>query len=135
MTSRSHYDPGQIIFNQGDLARGFFIILDGQVQVLREQNGVKELVATLGSGEYFGEISLLFGVRHTATIQALTSVDLLTMGGNDFIALTNSSPDLRDLLGGVMRQRLSDAGVESPDEFDLQAHWEAAEENGPSPID
>ncbi len=133
MTSRTHYEPGQIIFNQGDLARGFFIILDGQVQVFREQNGVKELVATLGSGEYFGEISLLFGVRHTATIQALTSVDLLTMGGNDFIALTNSSPDLRDLLGGVMRQRLTDAGVESPDEFDLQTHWEAVEDNGPSP--
>ena len=126
-TTRSHYEPGQIICNQGDLARGFFIILDGQVEVVRELRGVKRSVATMGPGEYFGEISLLFGVRHTATIQALTPLDLLMMNGNDFTALANSSSDFRDLLGGVMRERLSGAGVESPEEFDQQAPREAAE--------
>ena len=129
-TSRSHYEPGQSIFKQGDLARGFFIILDGQVQVIREREGVEELVATMGPGEYFGEISLLLGVRHTATIRALTPVDLLIMNGNDFTALANSSTDFRDLLGGVMRQRLSDAGVEGPEEFAQQAQGETPEANG-----
>ena len=129
-TSRSHYEPGQVVFNQGDLARGFFIILDGQVQVVRQRGGVEELVATLGPGEYFGEISLLFGVRHTATIRTLTTVDLLVMNGNDFTALANSSADFRDLLGGVMRQRLSEAGVESPEEFAQQAPEEATEDQG-----
>jgi len=129
-TTRSHYETGQIIFNQGDLARSFFIILDGQVEVVRRRNGVEELVATLGPGEYFGEISLLLGVRHTATIRALTPVDLLIMNGNDFTALANSSSDFRDLLGGVMRQRLSDSGVESPEEFARQARQEATEDNG-----
>ena len=129
-TTRSHYEPGQIVFNQGDLARGFYIILDGQVQVLRYRSGVEELVATLGPGEYFGEISLLFGVRHTATIRALTTVDLLIMNGNDFTALANSSTDFRDLLGGVMRQRLSEAGVDSPEELALQAPEGATEDRG-----
>jgi len=116
-TTRSHYEPGQIVCNQGDLARGFFIILDGQVEVIRERNGVSELVATMGPGEYFGEISLLFGVPHTATIRTLTTVDLLIMNGADLTALANSSSDFGDLLSGVSRQRLSDAGVEHPDEF------------------
>ena len=129
-TTRAHYEPGQIVFKQGDLARGFFIILDGQVQVVRQRGGVEELVATLGSGEYFGEISLLFGVRHTATIRALTPVDLLVMNGNDFTALANSSADFRDLLGGVMRQRLSEAGVQSPEEFAQEEREEATEDNG-----
>ena len=128
-TWRSHYQPGQIIFRQGDLARGFFIILDGQVQVVRQQRGVEELVATLGPGEYFGEISLLYGTRHTATVQAVSPVDLLTMSGSDFTALANSSNDFRELLDGVMRQRLSEAGVESPEEFDLQAREDATEDN------
>ena len=129
-TTRSHFEPGQIVFNQGELARGFFIILDGQVQVVRQRGGVEELVATLGPGEYFGEISLLFGVRHTATIRALTQVDLLVMNGNDFTALANSSSDFRDLLGGVMRQRLSESGVESPEEFDQQSQEEATGNGG-----
>ena len=128
-TTRSHYEPGQIVFNQGDLARGFFIILDGQVEVVRQREGVEELVATLGPGEYFGEISLLLGVRHTATIRALTTVDLLIMNGNDFTALANSSSDFRDLLGGVMRKRLTDWGVESPEEIHRQAEEEATERN------
>ena len=84
----------------------------------------------MGPGEYFGEISLLFGVRHTATIRALTPVDLLIMNGNDFTALANSSADFRNLLGGIMRQRLSEAGVESPQEFDQPAQEETPENDG-----
>ena len=116
-TTRSHYEPGQIVCNQWDLARGFFIILDGQVEVIRERNGVSELVDTMGPGQYFGEISLLFGVPHTATIRTLTTVDLLIMNGADLTALANSSSDFGDLLSGVMQQRLTDAGVEHPEEF------------------
>ena len=129
-TTRSHYEPGQIVFNQGDLARGFFIILDGQVEVVRRRGEIEEQVATMGPGEYFGEISLLFGVRHTATIRALTPVDLLIMNGNDFTALANASADFRDLLGGIMRQRLSEAGVDRPEEFDQQAQLDAPEDDG-----
>ena len=129
-TTRSHYEPGQVVFNQGDSPRSFFIILDGQVQVVRRRSGVEELVATLGPGEYFGEISLLLGVRHTATIRALTSVDLLIMNGNDFTALANSSADFSNLLGGVMRQRLSDAGVDGPEEYAQQAQEETSEDKG-----
>ena len=124
------YEPGQVVFHQGDLARGFFIILDGQVQVVRSRGGIEEQVATMGPGEYFGEISLLFGVRHTATIRALTAVDLLIMNGDDFTALANSSADFRDLLGGIMRQRLSEAGVDSPEEFERRAQEEATEDDG-----
>jgi len=85
-TTRSHYEPGQTVCNQGDLARGFFIILEGQIEVIRERNGVAEKVDTMGPGEYFGEIALLFEVRHTVTIRALTTLDLLVMNGADLTA-------------------------------------------------
>ena len=88
------------------------------------------MVATMGPGEYFGEISLLLGVRHTATIRALTPVDLLIMNGNDFTALANSSADFRNHLSGVMQQRLSEAGVDSPEEYAQLAQEEATEDKG-----
>ena len=116
-TTQSHYDPGQIVFSQGDLAQGFFIILEGHVEVIHERDGSAESVATLGPGDYFGEMSLLYGVRHTATIRAMTAVDVVVMNGNDFTTLANSSSDFKELFGKAMRQRLSGLGVESPDEL------------------
>ena len=65
------------------------------------------MIATLGPGEYFGEMSLLQGVRHTASVRTLTPVDLLVMNEADFTALASSSTRFGELLAGVMRQRLS----------------------------
>ena len=105
--SRAHYEAGEIVYQQGDLARNFWIILDGQVQVFRQEDGQETLVATLGTGEFFGEMSLLRGVRHTASVRTLTPVDLLVMNEADFNALASSSTQFGELLAGVMRQRLS----------------------------
>ena len=116
-TTHSHYSQGQKVFSQGDLASGFFIILRGQVAVIRETGGIYESVATLGPGEYFGEMSLLYGVRHTATIQAMSAVDVVQMNGTDFTTLVNSSFDFKELFSGIMRERLSGLGVEIPDEL------------------
>ena len=116
-TTHSHYTQGQKVFRQGDLASGFFIILRGQVAVIRETGGIDKSVATLGPGEYFGEMSLLYGVRHTATIQAITAVDVVQMNGADFTTLVNSSFDFKELFFGVMRERLTGLGVEIPHEL------------------
>ena len=110
-TAQAHYETGQIILGEGELARNFYIILEGQVQVSRQQGGQDTLVATLGPGEFFGEMSLLQGVRTTASVRALNSVDLLTMKGGDFTALATSSTGFGDLLGSVMRHRLSGSDI------------------------
>ena len=104
-TSRAHYEAGQIIFSQGELARSFYIILSGTVEVYREQDDQEVPLATLGPGEYFGEMSLLQEVRHTASARALDPVDLIIMSGADFTALATSSARFGELLVGVMRQR------------------------------
>ena len=103
--SRAHYESGQTIFNQGELAQRFYIIISGEVQVCRQLGEEEQVVATLGPGEYFGEIALLQGVRHTASVRALSPVDLLTIDGADFTALTTSSTHFGELLASVMRQR------------------------------
>ena len=106
--SRAHFEPGQLIYKEGDLARNFYTILKGQVQVVRLENGEDKPVATLGVGEYFGEVSLLQGVRHTASVRAVDSTDLLIMSGPDFKALAASSTRFSETLNDVMQRRLSD---------------------------
>jgi len=109
--SRVHYQEGEVIYRQGGLARNFYIILSGEVQVLRQQDGEEIAVGTLGPGEHFGEVSLLQGVRHTASVRALTPVDLLVMNGADFSALAASSRSFGEVLAKVMRQRLSGSDI------------------------
>jgi NADH dehydrogenase len=105
--SRAHYEAGEIIYRQGELARNFYIILSGQVEVFRQENGEVKSVATLGPGEYFGEMSLLREVRHTASVRALTPLNLLVMSGSDFTAMASSSTQLGKFLQTVIEQRLS----------------------------
>ena len=113
--SRAHFEPGQLIFHQGDLAQSFYVILAGMVRVRRDVDGEVEEVATLGTGEYFGEISLLEGERHSASVEAVTPVDVLTMSGPEFKLLATSSTRFGELLTGIMRQRLrDDRGAEAP---------------------
>ena len=105
--SRAHFEAGQLIYREGDLARNFYTILTGQVQVVRQENGEETLVATLVAGEYFGEVSLLQGTRHTASVRALETTDLLVMSGPDFKDLAASSTQFAETLADVMESRLT----------------------------
>ncbi len=105
--TRAHYEAGTTVYRQGDLSRNFSTILSGEVEVVREQDGLEKRVAVLGIGEHFGEVSLLQGDRHTASVRALTPIDVLVMSGADFTALANSSSHFGELLDEVMRKRLA----------------------------
>lgn len=107
-TSKAHYQAGEVIFREGNRARNFYTILSGQVEVVRDEDGQETPLATLGPGDYFGEMSLLGGGRHSATVRTLTQVDLLVMNGGDFKALARSSKQFGESLDEVMKQRLAE---------------------------
>ena len=108
--SRAHYEPGELIYREGDLARNFYTILGGRVEVVRQEAGRELPVATLAAGEYFGEMSLLRGLSHSASVRAVTPTDVLIMSGADFKALASSSIYFGETLAEVMKRRLSDSG-------------------------
>jgi hypothetical protein len=67
------YAAGQVIVRQGDEADAFYIVTDGQLDVLLDQPDNPPLaVNRLRRGEYFGEIALLRGGRRTATVRVST---------------------------------------------------------------
>jgi general stress protein 26 len=84
-------EAGAVIVRQGAPADKFFIIVDGEVEVVRGGDDGEEALATLSSGQFFGEMAILRDMPRTATVRALTPTTLLTMARGDFRDLVAQS--------------------------------------------
>ncbi len=102
---------GQVIVQEGQSDRRFYLILSGEAEISIMGNPVRTLVG----GDYFGEVSVLDGGERTATVTAVTEVKLLTLAHFNMKALTQEHPDLayQLLLGlcGVLRRAASRAAA------------------------
>ncbi len=106
---RQRYPAGATIVKQGDRADQFFVISEGQVEVVRERPDGGELrVATLGQNEYFGEIGIMTAGPRVATVRALTAVTLLAFEAGAFRELLARSASGRKEFDKVVRQRLEE---------------------------
>ena len=100
--SKRHYDAGETIIRKGDLGKEFFLVSDGEVEVIRAD----QEVALLGPGDFFGEVALISGEPRNATVVARNAVDTYVLGKTDFEAALATSQSFRDQLYGIyfMRQ-------------------------------
>jgi NADH dehydrogenase len=98
--THAYYRPGDFIYRQGELARVFSVIQEGEVEILQatEQNPEPKLVAVLAKGDFFGEAALMGNRPHETTTRARTVVRLAQVGGNLFSEITGSFAPIRDLL-------------------------------------
>jgi NADH:ubiquinone reductase (H+-translocating) len=90
-----HYEPGEVVFSEGDVGDSLFMILAGQVEVSKRFGREQHMLGTLGPGEYFGEMALLGRHPRNATTRALTPLDVLVLPGSDFSALAESLTEFR----------------------------------------
>jgi CRP-like cAMP-binding protein len=81
-TDRS-FDAGDVIVQRGDAADEMFVIRSGEVEIRRGGARDEGIVARLGTGDFFGEMSLLESLPRDADVVAVTDVELLviTQGG------------------------------------------------------
>lgn len=83
-------DHGTELIREGEPAREFYVVVDGEVDVRRRGRRV----ARLGPGSFVGEIALLSRSPRTATVVAASPLRVLTISGRDFVALLDSMPEL-----------------------------------------
>ena len=83
------FQPGEVIIKKGELGRALYIISRGEVEVVSDEGDV---VATLGEGHYFGEISLLLSEPRTATVRASQYCDLFLLDKSDFTRVLRDRP-------------------------------------------
>jgi pyrophosphate--fructose-6-phosphate 1-phosphotransferase len=106
MVQRLNIKPGQIVIRRGDIGQCFYIVMDGQLEVMGKDD--KTPVATLGAGAPFGEIALLTDVPRTATVVAKTDGSVLFLNSYDFKEFLSEFGNLGDKLEKLGAQRLKE---------------------------
>ena len=100
------FDPPEVIVKEGDPGTSFFLIEDGEVEVHTQDPSGKPLVlAQLGAGEFFGEVSVLTGKPRTATIVARTPVTLIEISSKDLDRIARQFPEVRTVLQRFYERR------------------------------
>ncbi|MFA6212553.1 MAG: FAD-dependent oxidoreductase [Candidatus Obscuribacterales bacterium] len=132
--SRAFYAAGDYIFNQGDAASEFFMIEDGEVEVLVSSttsgatsgtasstasstansdakpsaiNSTAEVVAVLGPGDFFGEAALMHDRPRNASVRARTDVEVVVLGRSIFTQISVALSPLRDAVAKAVKRRSS----------------------------
>ena len=100
------YAPGEVIFRQGDVADGFYLVRIGFVKVSESYPGGELVLSYLSKGNYFGEIGLLGVGKRTATCSALDHVEVVRIAAEDFEKMLQQFPDTRAQLEAISAERL-----------------------------
>ena len=104
------FGPDEVIFSEGDQGRHVYVIKSGAVEVLvKRPDGSQEVIRRLDSGDHFGEMALLRKAPRSATVRAVTPVQVFKMSPSNFMALYTSLPGLRDHFQKVMQSRLRES--------------------------
>lgn len=87
------FEPGDIIFSEGDDSREMFVVLEGNVEVVKvSPRGGEVKLAALDRGEFLGEMSLLESLPRSATARAINKVQLLSIQPGGFLLKIRRDP-------------------------------------------
>ncbi len=96
------FPRGHVIARQGEIGTGFFVIVSGSVRVVRDGT----VVARLGPGEFFGELSVLDRMPRNATVAAEEATSCLALAAWDFEKILLEEPALTLAILRGVAQRL-----------------------------
>ncbi len=100
------FQPGVVLVREGEEGRSMFLIEDGTVEVTTtDSSGSTIALASLGTGDFFGEVSVLTGRPRTATVIATTTVTVIEVGKEDLDQITASHPEVRLMVQKFYEER------------------------------
>jgi CRP/FNR family transcriptional regulator len=88
------YSSGGIICREGDSGDALFVIVSGDVQVVRSAGKQESILATRGVGEFVGEMAILDSAPRSATLRAVNDVRVLTIDGEAFKSILLDRPEV-----------------------------------------
>ncbi|KAI8808956.1 cyclic nucleotide-binding-like protein [Cladochytrium replicatum] len=109
--SLRHYQPGDVVVREGDMARAMFFVVKGTVTVI---SGDGEITfAELSAGSFFGEIGILFNIARTATVSSKTKCVLAALTADTFQKRLAQYPEVGLIINGEAQERFKSLARES----------------------
>jgi CRP-like cAMP-binding protein len=99
------FGRGEKVITQGAEGESMFILLSGEAHVFVESHGVDTRVATLQTGDYCGEMSLLTGAPRSATVIAITDCEMWEIGKEVIAEILQENEPLVQKLSELLAQR------------------------------
>lgn len=113
---RRNFPKGRTIVSEGEPSQSLYVLLSGRAKVQRSDTEGKEVIlAVLGPGECFGEMSLIDDAPRSASVITLESCDFMSINKESFKSMLVSSPEMsmRIMKGLVKRLREADMKIET----------------------
>lgn len=105
--ARLHMERGDVLFHEGDPGDSLYVIAEGKIKLGRTSpDGRENLVAILGPGEMFGELSLFDPGPRTMTATAVAEAQLLGLRNESLTAVLTGRPEVAKALLAALAQRL-----------------------------
>jgi len=105
-SERYQYGADEVVFKQGEVGDKAYVIVDGEADVILEtQEGPKTLV-TMKKNDLFGELALLCEAPRTATIQAASDLQVMSIAKDFFFKLIAEDPDMSARITRSVAERL-----------------------------
>ena len=103
------YSSGETIFTQGDLGTEMYIILEGEVHIIKHIANESHVLSRLEKGDFFGEMALLESAPRTADAIAQSDVKLLAINGARFDEMLRKNPEIAVRIIRKYSKRLREA--------------------------
>jgi len=125
------YEPGEVIVRQGDEGDCMFVIQDGEVEILVEENGSEALLRVAGRNEILGEMAIFEHQPRSATVRARSKARVLTLDKRNFLRRINEDPSLAFQMVEIMSRRVRELSQEV---VELKAAVSASGETPKEPV-
>jgi CRP-like cAMP-binding protein len=100
------YKSGETVFKQGEPGDAFYIVYKGKVDIRRPHMVfLSKSVATLGPGQFFGEVALISQERRNATVVCTEPTLLFSLMSTDFVLILNQNPDALATMRAIAAKR------------------------------
>jgi len=100
------YSDGEIIFKEGDIGEAMYVIQSGEINITKKATSGDLIIATLQSGEIFGEMALFDRLPRSATARASGNARILTIDKKKLFSTISRDPTLVFKLLESMSQRI-----------------------------
>jgi CRP/FNR family transcriptional regulator, cyclic AMP receptor protein len=105
--SSTRMERGDVLFQEGDNGDTLYVIGEGKIKLGRtSSDGRENLIAILGPGEMFGELSLFDPGPRTMTATAVAETQLMELGNESLTGLLSGRPEVAKALLAALAQRL-----------------------------